>query len=177
MSFPQTTPVRPVPGAFLNTPAVASRFQSGSDSVRRQLFTGNDSNQAVSHKSSAPVSSSRSVAATAPSAPRTASNDSLIVPTALPPLRTENVPPVVKAARAINACLQSDGRYPDLDSYCRRRFKSLDAKESANKHQRARHPTTTLKIPILRWPPSTKLRCTPFRTKSSTITMLASFRL
>ncbi|QGI84100.1 hypothetical protein CEK25_010829 [Fusarium fujikuroi] len=147
MSFPQTTPVRPVPGAFLNTPAVASRFQSGSDSVRRQLFTGNDSNQAVSHKSSAPVSSSRSVAATAPSAPRTTSNDNLIVPTALPPLRSENVPPVVKAARAINACLQSDGRYPDLDSYCRQGASSDYDLENTDSAMAPFHKTQMYPIP------------------------------
>ncbi|KAK2672361.1 hypothetical protein RAB80_012440 [Fusarium oxysporum f. sp. vasinfectum] len=147
MSFPQTTPVRPVPGAFLNTPAVASRFQSGSDSVRRQLFTGNDSNQAVSHKSSAPVSSSRSVAATAPTAPRTTSNDNLIVPTALPPLRSENVPPVVKAARAINACLQSDGRYPDLDSYCRQGASSDYDLENTDSAMAPFHKTQMYPIP------------------------------
>ncbi|CVK94545.1 hypothetical protein FPRO04_10766 [Fusarium proliferatum] len=147
MSFPQTTPVRPVPGAFLNTPAVASRFQSGSDSVRRQLFTGNDSNQAVSHKSSASVSSSRSVTATAPSAPRATSNDNLIVPTALPPLRSENVPPVVKAARAINACLQSDGRYPDLDSYCRQGASSDYDLENTDSAMAPFHKTQMYPIP------------------------------
>ncbi|WKT48676.1 hypothetical protein QSH57_013606 [Fusarium oxysporum f. sp. vasinfectum] len=131
MSFPQTTPVRPVPGAFLNTPAVASRFQSGSDSVRRQLFTGNDSNQAVSHKSSAPVSSSRSVAATAPTAPRTTSNDNLIVPTALPPLRSEN----------------SDGRYPDLDSYCRQGASSDYDLENTDSAMAPFHKTQMYPIP------------------------------
>lgn len=39
----------------------------------------------------------------------------------VPVLRAENVPPVVKAAKAINAVLQADESFPDLDSYCRRR--------------------------------------------------------
>ncbi|KAH6890629.1 Non-repetitive/WGA-negative nucleoporin C-terminal-domain-containing protein [Thelonectria olida] len=117
MSFPQTTPVRMVPGAFLNTPAVASRFQATSDPVRRQLFPGTDNNNpntAVS-KSTAPATS-RSTAVV-PTSKMT--KDGLLVPTLVPPPRSENVPPVVKAAKAINTFLQADERFPDLDSYCR----------------------------------------------------------
>ncbi|KYK61365.1 nucleoporin Nup157/170 [Drechmeria coniospora] len=57
MSFPQTTPLRPVPGAFLNTPAVASRFQAGSDPVRRQLFPISERSQPSSVAISAAPSS------------------------------------------------------------------------------------------------------------------------
>ncbi|PHH91198.1 hypothetical protein CDD83_1384 [Cordyceps sp. RAO-2017] len=116
MAFPQT-PVRPVPGAFLNTPAVASRFQSGPDPLRRQLFPVSEGGQGAAANAGAltsktPPPSSVAVA----SAPEAAG---LVAATPLPPPRAENVPPVVKAAKAINAFLQLDESFPDMDSYCR----------------------------------------------------------
>ncbi|KAI5459745.1 Non-repetitive/WGA-negative nucleoporin C-terminal-domain-containing protein [Mariannaea sp. PMI_226] len=122
MSFPQTTPVRPVPGAFLNTPAVASRFQGKPDPVRRQLFPSTDSNtQNTAVAKTATPSTPRSASLTTTSAApvTTGIRDGLVAPSVLPPPRTENVPPVVKAAKAINTFLQADERFPELDSYCR----------------------------------------------------------
>ncbi|GKU05553.1 hypothetical protein FLAG1_08433 [Fusarium langsethiae] len=150
MSFPQTTPVRPVPGAFLNTPAVTSRYQQGSDPVRRQLFPVSESGQSVSSlKSTAPTSSttSRGVTVTGSSVVRPSSGDGLIAPTALPPLRSENVPPVIKAAKAINTCLQADGRYPDLDSYCRQGASSDYDLESTDSAMAPFHKTQMYPIP------------------------------
>lgn len=135
MSFPQTTPLRPVPGAFLNTPAVASRFQSGSDPVRRQLFPASSNNQpggqvggnlasgglGTTATQGGGLASSRS--STALTAVNTG-DAGLVAANPLPTPRLENVPPVVKAAKAINAFLQMDESFPDLDSYCRR--KTLD---------------------------------------------------
>ncbi|PNY28783.1 nucleoporin [Tolypocladium capitatum] len=135
MSFPQTTPVRPVPGAFLNTPAIASRFQSGPDPVRRQLFPVSESSPAqLGNASSGPATATTTPGGTmAPPAVKTSSSmtalgpvgpgaGGLVATTPLPPPRVENVPPVSKAAKAINAFLQLDENFPDLDSYCRRKF-------------------------------------------------------
>ncbi|KAG6036656.1 hypothetical protein E4U41_005580, partial [Claviceps citrina] len=127
MSFPPTTPLRPVPGAFLNTPAVASRFQSGPDTVRRQLFAnasnlqpGGPAGENLAVNKSAPASTSAgaqgsSTAATA----MDGRHAELAAAHSLPPPRVENVPPVLKAAKAINSFLQTDESFPDLDSYCR----------------------------------------------------------
>lgn len=123
MSFPQT-PARIVPGAFLNTPAVASRFQASSDPVRRQLFPATDAssqNTTVS-KSSAPTTRGSSAVATASKVTK----DGLLVPSLIPAPRSENVPPVVKAAKAINTFLQADERFPELDSYCRRKLRETN---------------------------------------------------
>ncbi|EFY99909.1 nuclear pore complex subunit Nup170 [Metarhizium robertsii] len=130
MSFPQTTPLRPVPGAFLNTPAVASRFQSGSDPVRRQLFPASSNNQPGSQVGGNLASGGLGTTATqggglASSRSSTAltavntGDAGLVAANPLPTPRLENVPPVVKAAKAINAFLQMDESFPDLDSYCR----------------------------------------------------------
>ncbi|KAG6007326.1 hypothetical protein E4U21_006137 [Claviceps maximensis] len=127
MSFPQATPLRPVPGAFLNTPAVASRFQSGSDPVRRQLFPNSSnlpsssqvgSNLAASNSGLATASAETQGSSTAVTAIN-ARNAELAATNSLPLPRPENVPPIVKAAKAINSFLQMDESFPDLDSYCR----------------------------------------------------------
>ncbi|KAF7560927.1 hypothetical protein G7046_g3212 [Stylonectria norvegica] len=118
MSFPQTTPLRPVPGAFLNTPAAMSRFQTGTDPVRRQLFHLPDTSQSVPAKSSGTSTTAGNAAITTTSSQTTGSGG-LIAPNPLPLPRSENVPPIAKAAKDINAFLQADASYPDLDSYCR----------------------------------------------------------
>lgn len=116
----------------MNTPAVASRFQSGSDPVRRQLFPTSSNTQpggqaggnlAPSGSGSAATHGS-GLTSTGSSTALTAVNagDSSLAPiNPLPVPRVENVPPVVKAAKAINAFLQMDESFPDLDSYCRRK--------------------------------------------------------
>ncbi|GAO18956.1 hypothetical protein UVI_02059370 [Ustilaginoidea virens] len=131
MSFPSTTPLRPVPGAFLNTPAVASRFQSGSDPVRRQLFPTSSSAQSggqgggnlVSGNSIPALVPGGSVRTQESSETLTTVSDSsdsgFVAANPLPAPRVENVPPILKAAKAINSFLQMDESFPDLDSYCR----------------------------------------------------------
>lgn len=133
MSFPSTTPLRPVPGAFLNTPAVASRFQSGSDPVRRQLFPTSSSAQSggqgggnlVSGNSIPALVPGGSVRTQESSETLTTVSDSsdsgFVAANPLPAPRVENVPPILKAAKAINSFLQMDESFPDLDSYCRRK--------------------------------------------------------
>ncbi|KAF4583187.1 nucleoporin Nup157/170 [Ophiocordyceps camponoti-floridani] len=107
MAFPHTTPVRPVPGAFLNTPAVASRLQAAQDPVRRQLFSVGAS---ATESSSSPAAAVASEGASAMAPPASS---------AVAPPRSDNVPPVLRAAKAINAFSQLDESFPDLDSYCR----------------------------------------------------------
>lgn len=125
MSFPQTTPVRPVPGAFLNTPAVASKFQSAADPTRRQLFPVSESNQPASRPAAPNRSGSESGALMGPvsrnEVSTTSGNGNLPLQNAFLAPRSENVPPVTKAAKAINAFLQQDESFPDLDSCCRRK--------------------------------------------------------
>ncbi|KAM4058949.1 hypothetical protein HRG_008174 [Hirsutella rhossiliensis] len=123
MSLPQATPVRPVPGAYLNTPAIASRFQSASDPVRRQLFPVSEGSNPGPGAASA-VAPAGATAQTPPAASSMAvgvgpPEAGLVSTTPLPAPRAANVPPVVKAAKAINAFLQLDETFPDLDSYCR----------------------------------------------------------
>lgn len=123
MSFPQTTPLRPVPGAFLNTPAVASRYQSNQDPVRRQLFPVSESSQSLPSSGSKTLVHSASAPQVGAAGAGIQESTSALAATNLQPvpiLRSENVPPVVKAAKAINAFLQADESFPDLDSYCRR---------------------------------------------------------
>ncbi|PHH63665.1 hypothetical protein CDD81_5646 [Ophiocordyceps australis] len=117
MAFPPTTPQRPVPGAFLNTPAVVSRYQGGPDAVRRSLFpvpeAGNAATADQSSKPKPPPSSSENAIPPAV-ASKTAS---ATTPSAVP--RPENLSPATKAAKAIDSFLKLDASFPDLDTYCK----------------------------------------------------------
>ncbi|KAI0888548.1 nucleoporin-domain-containing protein [Annulohypoxylon maeteangense] len=110
MAFPQT-PSHALPGAFLHTPAVASRLNAQQDPVRRRLFREN----------SAPPSSQASRFSQdhglGLDAPTTIAEEQ-----AVRSLQTQNMspqPPLAKAATYINTALNRDGEYPQLDSYCR----------------------------------------------------------
>ncbi|KOS20452.1 putative nucleoporin [Escovopsis weberi] len=81
MSFPQMTPARPVPGAFLNTPAIAQRIQAQQqqqDPVRRQLFPSQETqvaqgNSAGSSSGLAPPAGTTTTATTTAATTRSAS--------------------------------------------------------------------------------------------------------
>lgn len=106
MAYPQATPVRPLPGAFINTPAVARAMAQQDDPVRRRLFPD-------APATSAPTPGAVGPAAAAASRPST---EPLVkLPTVDP------ASPLTKAASTINKLLQHDGEYPDIDSYCRRK--------------------------------------------------------
>ncbi|KAG7138411.1 Nucleoporin like protein [Verticillium longisporum] len=111
MSYPAITPARPVPGAFLNTPA-ASRFQSNDDPVRRRLFDGN-ANPAPS-SSLVPRPNQSSVTTST-----TSGMSGGLVPASHIQQQAPDVPPVTKAAQAVNEFLQRDLNYPDLESYAK----------------------------------------------------------
>ncbi|KAL8297782.1 hypothetical protein RB597_007172 [Gaeumannomyces tritici] len=91
------TPARPVPGAFLATPAPGGR----PDPVRRRLFdTPSASTPAQSHYRPDAISSSATQAGQ---------------------LQTQQpeLPPVEKAANEIKHALLQDENYPEIDSFCR----------------------------------------------------------
>ncbi|KAK8144566.1 hypothetical protein G3M48_005621 [Beauveria asiatica] len=135
MSFPETTPVRAVPGAFLNTPAVASRYRNDQDSVSRNLFQRSEPAQrsgsgSLRRNSASSTSRPRALVRSGLAPSKTtgslldmtsrADDASAVVSSNLVPVRrVENIPPVVCAARAINSCLSGDENFPDIDSYCR----------------------------------------------------------
>lgn len=119
--------MRPVPGAFMNTPAIVARYQTSHDPVRRTLFPVSEgqnpqTSSAATTTTTAPLgmAPSSSTAVTTTSGNVEGSGLSSLTP--LAPPRVENIPPVLKAAKAINAFLQQDESFPDLDSYCRRKL-------------------------------------------------------
>ncbi|KAM7203455.1 Non-repetitive/WGA-negative nucleoporin C-terminal domain containing protein [Naviculisporaceae sp. PSN 640] len=103
------TPMRQIPGAYLNTPA-----PQGPNTVRRRLNFGDaTSSTAPSGLTNMPASRALATAG---------SNDLIDLNSGGPlpaPVQREELPPVVKAAQCINQTLQLDESYPDLDSYCR----------------------------------------------------------
>lgn len=106
---PTATPMRQIPGAFFNTPAPARN-----DAVRRRLFS--EQAGAGGTGTSMGASTSGAVAAVADNSRLQAVGQPQL-PQSEPPL-----PPILKAARSINQVLQHDESYPDLDSYCRRKY-------------------------------------------------------
>lgn len=110
----------------MNTPAVVARYQTTThDPVRRTLFPSDAQN---AQTSAATTTASHGTVSTGTTAVTTTANTEgggLASLTPLPPPRVENIPPVLKAAKAINSFLQLDESFPDLDSYCRRKFDML----------------------------------------------------
>ncbi|KAH6856127.1 Non-repetitive/WGA-negative nucleoporin C-terminal-domain-containing protein [Chaetomium sp. MPI-CAGE-AT-0009] len=100
------TPVRQIPGAFINTPA------PGPNTARRRL-NFNEPAGAVTNGTTLGTTPG-------PIASTMGSGQQEIATGMLPPphLR-EDLPPVAKAAQVVNQTLQLDESYPDIDSYCR----------------------------------------------------------
>ncbi|KAK4144587.1 Non-repetitive/WGA-negative nucleoporin C-terminal-domain-containing protein [Dichotomopilus funicola] len=99
------TPARPIPGAFINTPA------QGPNTVRRRLNFNEPSTAGTNGASgSAPVSITSTMAA---------GQQDIATGMLPPPQLRDDLPPVVKAAQVVNQTLLQDESYPDLDSYCR----------------------------------------------------------
>ncbi|RYP53607.1 hypothetical protein DL768_001471 [Monosporascus sp. mg162] len=123
MSFGQATPSHALPGAFLHTPAVASRFsnQQQQDPVRRRLFREQPTGAASSNPQPA-----RFAGEAGPvvgfDAPTTNDQSMRPQPNPLaPPLS-----PLAKAATYVNTALALDEAYPELDSYCRQSSSQYD---------------------------------------------------
>ncbi|KAI0404523.1 Non-repetitive/WGA-negative nucleoporin C-terminal-domain-containing protein [Xylaria palmicola] len=111
MSFPQT-PGHALPGAFLNTPAVASRFNAQQDPVRRLLFP-----QSATPSGSQPAGAAQNARDSLAVSGTNQGPDDLMarpVQQTAPPQS-----PLAKATGFINNALTIDERYPELDSYCR----------------------------------------------------------
>ncbi|KAK7735542.1 hypothetical protein SLS53_007455 [Cytospora paraplurivora] len=103
-----TTPLRQLPGAFIQTPAPPN------DNLRRNLFA--DATPTSSRGGPLGRDPARPLAlGRFPPPPAVPGPPATIAPPPAP----ENAPPVLKAARFVNELLQLDGSYPDLDSYCR----------------------------------------------------------
>lgn len=117
MAFPQT-PSHSLPGAFLHTPAVASRYSAQQDPVRRRLFQPGSNPNA---QAAGTFSRNQGLGLNAPTqageeqAARGLQNQNIPPMPPMPPL-----PPLAKASFYINNALAKDGEYPQLDSYCRR---------------------------------------------------------
>lgn len=110
MAFPQT-PAHAVPGAFLHTPAVASRFNAQQDPVRRRLFGENaGAGDQVARFGQEPAGNL--------DAPTDVAEEQAL--RNLPAQNVPHLPPLTKAATYINDSLKRDSEYPQLDSYCRR---------------------------------------------------------
>ncbi|CAJ2514307.1 Uu.00g024260.m01.CDS01 [Anthostomella pinea] len=118
MSFPQT-PMRQLPGAFLNTPAVASKFNAHQDPIRRQLFP----QRSTSSNSQAPRFAQ--VAGPGLNAPTNPIQDQMMrggIQDASMPAPS----PLSKAAGFISHVLREDEQYPELDTYCKQPSSDYD---------------------------------------------------
>lgn len=109
------TPMRPVPGAFLNTPGPGTRLFSDATSTASTTSFGNRQSTGTTTGSSV-ASTGGGGTLSSGSAGGTVSTSSGGLPA------RDELPPVVKAAQSINQTLQLDESYPDLDSYCRRKL-------------------------------------------------------
>ncbi|KAI0478394.1 Non-repetitive/WGA-negative nucleoporin C-terminal-domain-containing protein [Xylariaceae sp. FL0804] len=114
MAF-QQTPSHALPGAFLATPAVASRFSAAQDDpVRRRLFpqpSSSSSTQVSRFGQDAALGRAPAAAGVDDQAQRG------LQANPLPPAQPQ--PPLAKAAGYINNALREDCQYPELETYCR----------------------------------------------------------
>ncbi|KAK8105603.1 uncharacterized protein PG998_003921 [Apiospora kogelbergensis] len=111
----QATPMRPVPGAFMHTPALARKFAAQQDPVRRRLFGDQPAGQGLD----APVQQGLGPQGL---------DDPIQNGRPLPPIANGGAQiaaprppqsPLSKAATYINSALTQDEAYPELDAYCR----------------------------------------------------------
>jgi nuclear pore complex protein Nup155 len=101
------TPMRQIPGAFINPP--------GPNTVRRRL-NFNEAAGASTNGTTGTVP--------VPLASTLGSGQPEIATGMLPQQQLrEDLPPAAKAAYVVNQTLQLDESYPDIDSYCRRKFR------------------------------------------------------
>ncbi|OTB00577.1 hypothetical protein M426DRAFT_15384 [Hypoxylon sp. CI-4A] len=121
MAFPQT-PSQALPGAFLHTPAVASRFSSKQDPVRRRLF---QDAPAPNGAQAVRFNQDHGLGLDAPNNPEEEQ-----VLRGLPQQIMPPQPPLLKAATYVNTALTRDGEYPQLDSYCRQISSDYDMSRS-----------------------------------------------
>ncbi|KAI1854072.1 hypothetical protein JX266_001213 [Neoarthrinium moseri] len=160
MAYPQPTPMRPVPGAFMHTPAVASRFGANTDPVRRRLFNeasgagtanplgsrtgfGEQGLDAPTGPEQAPPWALQPLGggAGAPATPgagtgMAASGGSGIGsalapgPAPLPPAQPQK--PITKAAGYVNTALATDLQYPELEQYCKQMSSDYHKTQDSN---------------------------------------------
>ena len=95
------TPARPVPGAFFNTPAPGAQVQY--PPLRRRLFEDASVGNAGGVQGQGAAVQQQQGPVVQQSEPA-------------------SLPPLLRAARSVNAALQLDESYPDLDSYCKRKL-------------------------------------------------------
>ncbi len=96
------TPIRPIPGAYFNTPA------PGANTAVRRRLNFNEPTQGSVPSGLGPLAT--------PVESNGGNGGGLPLPAP-----REELPPVAKAAETINKTLQLDDSFPDLDSYCRRK--------------------------------------------------------
>lgn len=111
--------MRPVPGAFMHTPAVASRFGANPDPLRRRLF------EDASNPAASQMTGFGDSGFDAPTGPQqalqplgqpvgAAGGQVLATAPAAPPQS-----PLAKAAAYVNNALATDRQYPELEQYCK----------------------------------------------------------
>jgi len=100
MAFMPQTPQRPIPGLFINTPAV-SKFAPPPPVFRTSSLSGQQPPPQQQQSSNTQQQQQQS------SSPR---QDS----------QSRALQPIQRAARTINEVLQKEANFPDLDSYVRR---------------------------------------------------------
>lgn len=111
MSFAVQTPQRPLPGAYLRTPAT-SKYQSGPIGQPNFRTDGSMSiqNNAPSNNSQVSAQQSQQLQQSQQStAPAARSGQ-------------ESLKPIERAAKTINETLVQEARYPELDSYVGRKW-------------------------------------------------------
>ncbi|WP_234038571.1 hypothetical protein, partial [Erythrobacter sp. YJ-T3-07] len=121
MAYAQT-PMRPVPGAFMHTPAVASRFGTNADPVRRQLFRENSSQPAGPQQTGfgqtgldAPTGPQQALQPLGQPVQGAVGGQALTTTATAQPQS-----PLAKAASYVNSSLAVDGQYPELEQYVKR---------------------------------------------------------
>ena len=105
--MPQT-PQKPLPGAFLNTPAF-NRQQSQGGSVRPSIFQNSNIQQTPGIAQTPPAQSQYLIQ------PRTNAPNGVVSASA------NTLSAIESAARTMNAALEKEKRYPPLDNYISRK--------------------------------------------------------
>lgn len=110
MAFPPQTPQRPLPGAYIQTPAL-NRFQSGQ--IPQPNFRPSVAPSIQQHGTQIQAQMQVLV----PDTPQVTGNGGT--------QPAERLKPIARAAKTINEILAQETKYPELDSYIGRKPSSL----------------------------------------------------
>jgi len=113
------TPQKPLPGSYLNTPALKRRYSLSNGTQQASIFRSNSQlsqAQPQAQRQSSGTQQNQAANQTHAKAQQNSTTGSVVASAA------GGMPPVERGAHTINTMLDEEGRYPPMENYITRRL-------------------------------------------------------